>query len=143
MKITLLNLTVFDRDLKPQRSANAVNRSALQLGFDGVGMHGVATVDCSDDAFDIQITVAAYAYLNRMRGIAAEREMGCETNTATGGQRFAITDALGDEADQPGKPSRVECGSAMITVVEFALGTIKIDTQLQLVLTGLMSDFID
>jgi hypothetical protein len=30
-------------------------------------MHGVATVDCSDDAFDIQITVAAYAYLNRMR----------------------------------------------------------------------------
>ena len=74
VEIALLNLTVFHRDLEPERRTQPVDSAALKLRIDAVGVHGEAAVYRCDDALDRELAVDD-RHLHRMRRVAAEREV--------------------------------------------------------------------
>ena len=115
-------------------AGQAVDGSALQLGFDGERIDREATVDGGDDAVDQKFAGIADSYFDCVRGVAAEREMGCDPDTASRGSNSLVVDAFGNEFQQSRETPGVEHRAAVIRILELTVLAIQVQTELQCVL---------
>ena len=130
----MLDLAVFYRDFEAKRRAQAVDGSALQLGFDSEWIDREATVDGGDDAVDHQFAGIADSHFDGVRGVAAEREMGCDPDTASRRSTSFVVDAFCNEFQQSRETPGVEDRAAVIRLLELTVLAIQVQTELQCVL---------
>ena len=80
--------------------AQAINGATLELGVHGIGVDCKPTIDGRDDTFDGQFTFICYRNFDRVGGITAKGEMGCDTHTTTFGSLLTVVYPLCDKLQQ-------------------------------------------
>ena len=119
VEIALLHLAIPDRDLQPERGAQAVDRAALQLRIHCVRMYSKPAVNSGDDALDRQFAIGD-SNLHRVCGVTSEREMRREPDTTPLGEVLAVSDFLGDKFQQASRTAGIVGRPTMTAILEFA-----------------------